>query len=297
MSTYWTTKWSFLRLSGAAILGFIDLNKDGALPEDMFVLKGVDGLGPPEIDVSISKKKFQARQPRDRQLVVRIGLNPDYVAGDTPSDLRAYLYGMLTGDASNAQVTTFLMVDAATELFRTEGYVSKIENNPFSKDPEVAVTIECMGPYFHDAFERDALVDGDFGQFDPNPQWPNRGSAPSGFYLEGKVTASYDYFEIKNGGYNDNGSEKRMRFNWFDKYGVHAVTNSLIQIDTREGQRMARLLQYLGAGPTYEVFDLLSAMTSDSVWLQLHNDMNNFTTNLSSVTWQYAKYTPQHWGI
>lgn len=293
MTTYWDTKWSILRISGAAVLGYIDLKKDGASPSDMYVLQNVTGLEPPEIDVSISKGKFQARQVRDRVIVVTMGLNPDYLAGDTPSDLRAYLYGMLTGDMYDASVTVFLLPDPFSELFRSEGYVSKIEPTPFAKDQSVQITINCLKPYFHDFAVRNVMVaDSVSAGAGANIQWPNVGSAPSGFHIKATFGAAYDSFEIQDA----ENTQRKMKFDWFTNLGIHGAAGDYISFDTQEGQRYAILYKSLGGG-AYDAIDLATSMTSDSVWLELHNNINMFHVTTPSITWNEITYLPLHWGI
>jgi hypothetical protein len=293
MSLYWPTHWTFLRLTGANSVAFVDLYKEGATPNDMFISKGIDGLGAPEIDVSISKGKFQARQPRDRQIVARVGLNPDYSAGETPADLRAYLYGMLTGNSDGPAVSVIVMDGVSTELFRTVGYISKMDNNPFTKDPEVAITIDCLSPYFHSQTPRQPITDGDTVAATANPQWPNRGSAPTGFYMAGTFGAAYDKFGLRD---TDNTSNI-LQFDLFLKLGVHGGINDKILFDTTEGQRFAYWDKYVSPG-VYTRYDLLSAMPSNSQWLQLHNGINRWQAFFtSSITWDDIHYTPLHWGV
>lgn len=293
MTVYWPTHWTFLRLTGANTVGFVDLYKEGATPNDMFISKGIDGLGAPEIDVSISKGKFQARQARERQIVARVGLNPDYSAGLTAAELRAYLYGMLTGGSSGAQVTAIIMVDSSTELFRTEGYISKMEINPYVKDPEVVITLECLGAYFHSLTSRNPITDGDMSITTANPQWPNRGSAPAGFYMAATFGAAYDSFALRDAA----DTTKILQFDLFSKLGIHGAANDKIAFDTTEGQRFAYWYKYVSPG-VYTTYDLLSAMPSNSQWLQLHNGINQWQAFLTTnITWTDIHYTPMHWGV
>ena len=123
----------------------------GALPSDVYILKSVEGLGPPEVDVSITKTLnaggvYQGRQPQNREIVLMIGLNPNYKIGQTVSDLRESLYGFLTPGYLDHVVIE--IVNGVTTIAKTIGYVKKIEINPFSKDPQVQVTLACLKPYF-----------------------------------------------------------------------------------------------------------------------------------------------------
>src|SRR4051794_8917947 len=96
-------KFTKLRMTG---LNVLDLPVVEALLTDKYLLKSVDGLGPPEVDVSIAPTLngpgvYKGRRPQSRQIVALIGLNPDYNDGETASDLRSALYGMLTPGAKD----------------------------------------------------------------------------------------------------------------------------------------------------------------------------------------------------
>src|SRR5689334_2316445 len=79
----------------------VDLPVVGADPSGPFVLKGADGLGPPDIDVVIADMVQeggvrQKKRASNRQIVALVGLNPDWSTGITPEDLRTVLYELLT---------------------------------------------------------------------------------------------------------------------------------------------------------------------------------------------------------
>ena len=60
--------------------------------------------------------------------------------------------------------------------------------------------------------------------------------------------------------------------------------------------RYAVLGKALGGG-AYDVIDLSSSMTTDSEWLQLHMNINQFVVSTSTLTWNMIDYLPLHWGI
>jgi hypothetical protein len=263
-----------LRLNGLSV---VDLPIVDALPSDLYILKGVDGLGPPEIDVSIADTLnaggvYQGRRPQSREIVASIGLNPDYTAGQSVSDLRESLYGMLTpGYIDNIVVQ---ILDGLTVIATTVGYVKKLEINPFSKDPQVDLTIACLQQYllapnllFLSPASKSA------------PVITNVATAPAGFHMEVVFTAPLASWMLSDI------SGKKMLFTY-----AFLTADKLI-FDTRPGSRGIWVLR--GAVLT----NIIYALSTDSIWYMLHGGDNVFATSSQSFTWGDVYYLPQYWGI
>lgn len=281
--------YTHIRLTG---LNSIDLAIQDAEHDDAFIIKGMDGFGS-EIGVSIAKGlegegTFQNKVPSPKQLVTRIGLNPYWNAvGGTPSDLRELLYGMLTGGYTGDKIAVILLnIDpvslAETEVCRIYGYVSKFETVPFSKDPQVQITIECLSPYF----ELNTYVWPDLETLSTTtPTIENVGSGPTGFYAKltfSGLPASLPWFEIQS-----QGGLKKMRF---DPPANFANGHS-IEFSTNAGNRFIWLWQ----GTDY--INGLPWLTTDSEWLQFYGGTNILTTSSNHFTWDEFQYKPKWWGV
>jgi hypothetical protein len=263
-----------LRFNGLTVVDFPIVN---ALPSDLFILKNVDGLGPPEVDVSIADTLnaggvYQGRRPQSREIVALVGLNPDYSTGQTASDLRTSLYGMLTpGYADNI---TIQIMDDDDVIAETTGYVSKLEINPFSKDPEVQVTVACLQQY---------LLAPEILFIEPADkavvEIENVGTAPAGFHMEFIFTDDVSAFSLTDPSF------KELRF-IFD-----FLTGDMLQIDTRPGFRGVWLTR---AGDTTNI---IYSLVTDSVWYMLHGGLNTFNTSSQDFDWGDVYYQPQYWGI
>jgi hypothetical protein len=268
-------KFTKIRVNG---LTAVDLPIVNALPSDVYILKNVDGLGPPEVDVSIADTLnaggyYQGRRPQSRQIVMKIGLNPDFSAGQTASDLRASLYGMLTPGA--ADNLTIQIMDGAVVLVQTQGYVAKMEINPFSKDPEVQVTIDCVGWYLE---APNLLYVAPASKAVP-AILTGPGAAPSGIHLEVIFTTNLSSWTLTNA------AGKKMLVTYA------FLTNDKLAIDTRPGARGIWLTR---GGVTTNI---IYALSTDSTWLMLHGGNNEFTTSSASFNWGDVYYLPQYWGI
>ena len=263
-----------IRLNGLSVIDFPIV---GALPSDPYILKNVDGLGPPEVDVALAKTLnagavYQGRRPQTREPVLLIGLNPDFTVGQTVSDLRVNLYGMLTPGYVDRIKLDIMDEDAV--LASTTGYLKKFEIVPFSKDPEVQLTIACLDQY---------LIAPDELYLTPDklaPTIDNIGTAPAGFYMEAIFTAPQTEWAL----FDPNGyTEMRIVYSF--------LTGDKLIIDTRPGRRGI----WVDRGGVKT--NIIWALTVQSVWYMLHGGENIFNTTSQTFDWGDVFFLPQYWGV
>lgn len=279
-------KYNKLRFVGAYNVDFYVENAD---PSGPFVLKGAEGLGPPEVDVSFGEKAEeggvrQKRRAQNRQIVARVGLAPDWSVGQTPSDLRTLLYGLLT-PKFDQMIKAQVMLNN-TVLFQAQGDVSNLETAIFSKDPEVQITLDCDYPYFlatsSVSFTPTKVADGSGIIFDVD----NAGTAKSGFWtaftLQSTPTGDLTLSEAGVGG-------RTMSF-----AGPWAAGDTFI-LDTRPGSQGV----WKKAAGSSVTKSALNQLRGESPWLTLHGGLNTLRVNLTAFDW-YQKafeYMPAYWGV
>lgn len=258
-------------------LNTIDLPIVGAQPTDPYILKESDGLGPTDIDVSISETLhaggvYQGRRTQTRELVFNIGLNPDYRVGQTVADLRTALYGMLSPGPSDS--IEIQLIDGDFVQAITTGYVKRLEITPFSKDPMVQLTISCLEPYLTAMYELylepDTLAD---------PVIENVGTAPTGFHMEVIFTSALSQWSLVDA------KDRVMQFDY------DFLPNDTLVFDTRFGMRTIELTREL------ITTSIIRALSKNSIWLQLHAGMNQFYTSSQAFNWGDIYYRPKYWGI
>jgi len=255
----------------------INLPIVGALPSDPYILKAADGLGPPPVDVAVSQTSiaggvYRGSKPQSREIVLLIGLNPAFSGGQTVADLRSSLYGMLT-PGHRPEMHVDIMQDAAI-IATTTGYVAKLEIVPFSKDPQVQLTIACPQPYLQGPTE--LTID----PGDPSaPEMTNIGTAPSGFQMDITLTATLSFWDLRDA------SGKYMRVIY------PFVPGDFLSFDTRPGSRAV----YLYRASVFT--NMLPYLDPLSIWYQLHAGLNVFDTSSAFFTWGDVSYRPLYWGI
>ena len=263
-----------LRMTG---LEAVDLPVVHAKPSDPYILKEADGLGPPEIDVSIINTVnaggyYQGRRSNLREIVARIGLNPDYGVNQSAADLRQTLYGMLTPGVADYVKTE--VMNREDSLLYTVGHVSKLEIVPFSKVPEVQITVPCL--YSHWLTATNLYIDPGSKS---SPVIDNVGTAPAGFYMELTFTAPQSSWKLTN----EAGEIMNVVYNF--------VAGDTLIIDTRQGPR--GIWKSTGGVKT----NIIYSLSADSSWFLLHGGLNTFTTSSQAFNWGNVYYLPQYWGV
>lgn len=253
----------------------------GATPSGPFVVLNIDGLGPTEHDVVIDSPLYQDgvfknRTPKNRQIIARVGLQPNYSTGQTASDLRDTLYELLMPGGDGSLIASAF--NGATEVGRVSGWVSKCEPLLFSKDPEVLLTIECLSAYLSAPTETSVTL---AGLSKTAPVITNPGTAPSG--LEISLTFTGTVGSGAGWTITDDNVLKPKKMKFFRGF----VAGDILIFNTNPGKRDAKVN---GAS-------LLNDLTDDSDWLVLHKGTNTFTTSSSVFNWNYVKFTSRYLGI
>lgn len=268
-------KFTKIRLVG---LHTIDLPLVGALPSDPYILKASDGLGPPEIDVMLAETRneesvYQGSRTHGREPVIRIGLNPDHGVGQTASDLRSSMYGLLTpGPSGDIRLE---VVDGETVVAQTHGHAKRLETVPFSETPEVQLTMACLESYLQDP----NVLYLDPGGSQSAPEILNTGTAPTGFHMEVIFTANLSSWSL----IDVNGQKMEFDYDF--------LSGDKLAIDTRGGHRGIWLTR------DDVTTSILYSLAPGSVWHRLHGGNNVFATSSSSFTWADVFFRPQYWGI
>jgi len=268
-------KFHKMRLNGLTV---VDLPVEGATPSDKYILKGVDGLGPPDLDVALADTLdgdavFQGRRAQGREIVALVGLNPDYGSSESASDLRANLYGMITPGYGEAITVQFMNMDDI--VAETTGYVKRLEINPFSQDPEVQMTIPCT--------ERHLVAPNEIFLEPADKLQPailNTGTAPAGFHMELLFTTSLASWVLSS-----QMGDAQMNI-------IYAfVAGDRLEIDTRPGHRGIWVTR---SGVRKNIIWALSA---DSIWFMLHGGNNVFNASSNAYNWGDVWFQPRYWGI
>ena len=255
----------------------IDLPVVGASVTDRFKVTSITGLGPPDSTANIgdtiySAGNYQGSQPVLRQIVATIGLNPDYSSNETVEELREELYGMVDTDFP---VMDFEIWNGVSKVCFIGGSISKFEVVPFSKDPEVQITIDCLDAYFVGDQQNVNLA----GMNKSIMSVFNIGSVRTGFQLNITLTANLSLFKIS----------RDIATNLEIDYAF--LSGDMITFDTRDGNRSVSRVRS-GAS-----LSLIDNMTANSEWFPLLRGGNLITMSSTSFNYTSMLYTPRYLGV
>lgn len=278
-------KFNKIRLSGASDVDLPILGLDAA---DPYILKSVDGLGPPEIDVAVANTiqeggVYRGRRAQNRQVVMRVGLHPDWDDGQTPEELRTTLYNLLTPKFARSVKAKMMWDDDIIAL--AEGQISRFEISVFAKDPEIQITLNCFSPYLM-APEIEYQIPAKTPIVTNTAiDVQNTGTAPAGFWLGVTLTAPQATLRITD----DSNNVEKMTIG-----GGWEAGDTLI-VDTRAGQRGVWKIE---SGDT-DLISVLGNLSGTSTWLQLYHGENRYLINSLAFDWYLEGFghTPAYWGV
>lgn len=152
--------------------------------DDPVVMRNIEGLGPVKADISSTPLASgrgevpQGSSTGKRNIVLTLGLNPDWAGSQTMSSLRQQLYRYLLPE----QWTKLRIYSDELPVVDIEGIVESFEPNIFSQDPELQVSILCHQPDFI-AVEADIHVEPIIDAWSPHT-FEYVGTVPTGFELQ-----------------------------------------------------------------------------------------------------------------
>lgn len=285
-----------------------------ATPDDLFLITNIDGLEPPQLNLTLGSvldqfSVWSSQAAAARQLVLTIQLNPKAAAFNgitvnTAADLRAILYsaivgghgGTFTGGGSEffdvpANVPSYFPISLSAsdhpDKYVTYGYVSNIAGSLFTQTPSVQLTIQCVTPYFFS----DLLSNADNPGTDPTlfnamSGWTNPGNARSGFEASFIFSGAVGSFTLTN-------SEPRSS-QIAITYGFHAA--DILYINTIPGSRAITVTR----GSSTISLITAAQMGVSSQWMDIGPMINQLTVEPPAqgvATMQFMDYTPQYWGL
>lgn len=263
-----------IRLNG---LQAVELPLRGvATPADIFICKGVDGLGPVEVDNIFSNGKFIGRVPQEREISMRVALNPNWYVGQTVESLRTTLYGLLSPNGTDGVLIEF--INGSTTQATVMGYVKSMTPAYFNDDPEVVITFSCEGSFLSAPSEYQVSPLPTNKTF---PAIPNIGTAPTGFKASIQFTAAASFLQISSG---DNSEMLRFTFPF--------ATNDILTFDTREGQKTVLVTNN---GVESSRLDILTVTTVK--WPTLKGGSTTFRMSTTAYNWVSLSYKPLFWGV
>lgn len=242
-----------------------------------YQIRDAEGLGPAKASFASSSvalldgDQFQASRVESRNIILRLGLEPDFV-NNTVATLRRDLYAYFT---PQTEVQLRFVTDEYPVL-EIDGRVESMEPAIFSADPEIVVSILCFQQVHLKALDANT----------PALNVVTDGTVTNIVY-EGTVPVGFEYTtfavnDMSNFAFHQDLPNRPGRL--LEISGT-IPQNSTLRISTIPGAKGAWLSD--SGGPEYSI---LGRVAPNSDWLRLEpgsNGLRVFSTSASSGSLEY----------
>lgn len=248
-----------------------------------FVVKEIEGLDPVKANLvyssfaQIDGSQYQASRRENRNLVIKLGLEPDYV-NTTVSALRSQLYNFFM---PKMFVTLRFYIDNI-HFVSISGRVESCESPLFTDDPEVVVSLVCFDPNF--VAPASVVVNGSTvaGTTEQSVIYP--GSIETGMIFRLMVNRTVSQIMV----YNRPLSGELMLF----EFSAPLIAGDLLVISTVAGAKSAFLTR---AGARNSI---LYGASPAANWINLFPGKNNLRVFAEGAAIPFSiEYTAKYGGL
>lgn len=244
-------------------------------------LDASDGIAPKFYGVSAnSVAKFFNLSLHKRTVGLQIGLNPEFSAGKTYSDLRDDLYRMIA--ASRTGLVQIQFKNETGVVAAISGFVTKLEAPHFDKHPRVEFEIEAVDPWLKALVAVDIPVAG----LDPADTLiqDQLSTAPHGFQFVMNIAAPNASLVFSDPGDTS----------W--SFGVTPVggflAGDVLHFSSDPNDKELFLVR---GGVTIYLADVIAP---GSIWpIVFPLDNHLAVTHPTDVSWASISYFPTYWGV
>lgn len=293
-----------LRLYAAAeydipAIQYAEFSLDNASTSESYILQQGWGFDLDEILPHFSGTNltddYYKMVPKERLIVMKIKLNPQLVASETIESLRDHLYRVIASSRTGL-VELRVMSNGSTVKY-IQGKIKKFENDPWSSEPQVQISILCENPYFRSPSFVDLSATA--AVLAPHPTLvitDNQSTAPHGFKMRIRFTGTHStFFQINS---LAGGSVLPFRIN---RDGAASfVTNDLLYFSSEQDDKHLYYVKYSDSS-TKLLFDSIAI---NQIWPMIFPGENRFTwytnpspTPTSAFVIEMFKYRNQYWGL
>lgn len=254
----------------------------GSTIANQFIVKNIDGLGPPPITVNMGALAgngsiYQGRNMPNRNPVLTIGLNPDFSSDQTVAELRDVIYQALLEPAWNSPEVTIILHDDTKPDRTFSGYVESMDINQFSKSPDLVISILCPAWALSGTVTLNGAWDATHGLTTTNP---------------GTAAAGFDLVVV-------NGSPSMTGFNITkvpDEIKVFSCSETFysgdaLHINSVPGSRKVEVYR---AGVWHNIID---SMDGNVGWPSFAPGANTLSLDWGNMALNSCTYTSQWWGV
>jgi len=255
-------------------------------PDTPYVLTGATGLSADDIvPFRYTQNQYgvdiYSMSLNNREITLKIGLNPSYSSTGQKEDLRDDLYRIIY--SSHVPKLWFDLYNGSTFISTINGVVTKMEAALFTSKPEVEITLKCYEPLFK-ASTSTTISSGSFSGGFLTCNY-SQGTAPAGFNASFSVASAINHFGL----FPSDSSWEFKVVNSFLAGDIITFSSNAYNKDI-----------YLTRGSS-TIVKLANRLTSYSIWPILFPGNNSFEVRTSggasAVSFLGGSYYQSYWGV
>ena len=227
-------------------------------------------------------KRFYDFKLRQRDIVMRIVVNPRYNLGENNAEVRDQLYKIISGTRTGKLELQFH--SGASTVAQISGHMIKFEVAYFSKEPELQLTIRCNDPMFR-GINPVYLEAADIPTTNPIVIGDSISTAPHGFSFQVTMTGTQADFVIQ-----DTETDPEWDFK------ITPVTSFLAGDTIHFSSEFTnRYLYMIRSSVTTHLMDRVDPA---SVWPVIFPGFNEFHfADIASFDWDFITFDTAFWGV
>lgn len=253
-------------------------------PTNGYLVKEVDGLDPVKATISsttfagVPGTRYQSSRREARNIIIKLGLAPDFAVNQTVRQLRTALYEFFDSDSEVS--LRFYMADGLT--VDIHGRVETCDAPLFVKDPEAVISIMCFAPDFEELTP--TVVSGNTVSTTTEFTIDYPSKTKVGFVFRLTLNRSLSAFTIYQRP-TDNVTRT------FD-FAASLLTGDILTISSINGEKAVTL----NRGGTLS--SLMYGKSPQSKWLQLEQGSNHLRVYATGAAIPFTiSYTPRYGGL
>lgn len=255
--------------------------------QDRYIIRNISGLDATDLTPRLygsgeTGNNFYSMKQPPREVVLRIILNPQYGANETPESLRDRFYKAISAYRTSKVQLAFSQNAYATNAV-LYGFITKLEAGLFNQVPEVQLTIRCDYPLFRSPTRISVT-----GLTPSAPRIIDGVStAPHGFQFVASFTQTQSYFQIN----------KSVDLDWNFRISRLFYIGDILYFSSEDDNKYLYVMSNGGTtGPRVRV-ELASYIRARSVWPVIFPGVNDFQISPANITFNSFTHYETYWGV
>jgi hypothetical protein len=255
--------------------------------QDRYIIRNISGLDATDLTPRLygsgaTGNNFYSMKQPPREVVLRIILNPQYGANETPESLRDGFYKAISAYRTSKVQLAFCENAVSTNAV-LYGFITKLEAALFNQVPEVQLTIRCDYPLFRSPTRISVT-----GLTPSAPRIIDSVStAPHGFQFVASFTQTQSYFQIN----------KSVDLDWNFRISRLFYIGDILYFSSEDDNKYLYVMSNGGTGGARVRVELASYIRAQSVWPVIFPGVNDFQISPANITFNSLTHYETHWGV